>query len=552
MSVRAGQSGSTDARSVIVERCRDLGLAVLRCSVEGRLERNDPSTGVSAHFDSWARSGYITSLLHPHIQRWNDEDSPSPALLFEGCWAIPLPEMRRRRRTGYTVCVALSPEAVSGEEFAAACQSARLDLEAMREALAARAVFTRGSVEAAAKLLGWSQQDRVALSSGEEAVGGFSQQLTEAYEEMSLLYKLGQSMNELTHPKKFVRMMCDELYATLGFGWIAAWFVDDPSHSRHLAGRCIVSGDAVLSPQELAGVVRQMSGRIDSAGPTVLDPEDDDALRVSRTSAQLLVHPVSREGRLIGALLAGDKGENAQVTSVDMKMLEAASAHLRVLLENAALYDDQQAMFVGTLRALTAAIDAKDRYTRGHSERVALMASRLAAAMGMDEDTVKRVHICGLVHDVGKIGVPEAVLCKTGRLTDEEFQFIKAHPEIGHHILHDIPQLEDILPGVLSHHERWDGRGYPHGLAGEDIPLFGRIVALADSFDAMSSNRTYRSALPRAQVLEEIRRCAGAQFDPEMAPVFASLDFSEFDRVVAQHQATDTTRRPNWISEEAA
>jgi len=136
---------------------------------------------------------------------------------------------------------------------------------------------------------------------------------------------------------------------------------------------------------------------------------------------------------------------------------------------------------------------------------------------------------------VGKIGVPEAVLCKPGRLTDQEFALIKLHPEIGHRILRDIPQLQDILPGVLHHHERWDGKGYPHGLKGEDIPLSARLLGLADTFDAMSSTRAYRSALPRDVVLAEVQRSAGSQFDPELAKLMLGLDLTEYDRMVARH-----------------
>jgi HD-GYP domain-containing protein (c-di-GMP phosphodiesterase class II) len=150
---------------------------------------------------------------------------------------------------------------------------------------------------------------------------------------------------------------------------------------------------------------------------------------------------------------------------------------------------------------------------------------------------VERVRIAGLVHDIGKIGVPEEVLRKPGKLTDEEFEMMKAHPAIGHHILQDIPQLADVLPGVLHHHERYDGRGYPHGLAGEDIPLMARIIALADSFDAMSSTRTYRAAMSRETVLTEIRRCAGAQFDPELAERFVKLDFRAYDEAAARHKS---------------
>jgi HD-GYP domain-containing protein (c-di-GMP phosphodiesterase class II) len=212
---------------------------------------------------------------------------------------------------------------------------------------------------------------------------------------------------------------------------------------------------------------------------------------------------------------------------------------MSIFLENAALYDDLNAMFLGTLEALTASIDAKDRYTCGHSRRVARLTQQLAEAIGLDEHTVSRCHIAGLVHDVGKIGVPEAVLLKPGKLNAEEFAWIRRHPEMGYRILKDIPQLSDVLPGVLYHHERWDGKGYPEGLCGEQVPLIARLIGLADSFDAMSSTRTYRSAMSRPQVLEEIGHCAGAQFDPDLAAAFVRLDFAEFDRMVREHQAIE-------------
>ncbi len=130
-----------------------------------------------------------------------------------------------------------------------------------------------------------------------------------------------------------------------------------------------------------------------------------------------------------------------------------------VFHENIARFDEQKQLFMGTLQALTASIDAKDEYTRGHSERVAYLGALLAEAMMMDDQAVELVHTTGLVHDVGKIGVPEAVLCKAGKLTDDEFAQIKRHPEIGHNILKGIPSIDAVLPAVLHHHERWDGRG---------------------------------------------------------------------------------------------
>jgi HD-GYP domain-containing protein (c-di-GMP phosphodiesterase class II) len=196
-------------------------------------------------------------------------------------------------------------------------------------------------------------------------------------------------------------------------------------------------------------------------------------------------------------------------------------------------------MFLGMLEAITSSIDAKDRYTCGHSRRVALLTRQLAEAAGLDAPTVQRMHIAGLVHDVGKIGVRESVLCKQGQLTDGEFEEIRRHPDIGWGILKDIPNFDDILDGVRYHHERWDGGGYPSRLAGEDIPMPARLIALADAFDAMCSSRTYRSAMDREAVLQEINQNAGTQFDPTLVPHFLKLDFSEWAQLIEDHRGNE-------------
>jgi putative two-component system response regulator len=192
---------------------------------------------------------------------------------------------------------------------------------------------------------------------------------------------------------------------------------------------------------------------------------------------------------------------------------------------------------MGAMSALVSAIDAKDPYTRGHSQRVALLSRQIAEAAGLSGDDLKHIHIAGLVHDVGKIGMPEAILRKQSRLTDEEFAVVKQHPEIGWRILRDIPQFAPVLDGVRFHHERFDGRGYPHGLKGEGIPLFARIIAIADTFDAMSSTRTYRAAKPREAVLAEMQSCAGTQHDPRLFQSFRSIDLRGYDALNAAHAA---------------
>ena len=158
------------------------------------------------------------------------------------------------------------------------------------------------------------------------------------------------------------------------------------------------------------------------------------------------------------------------------------------------------------------------RHVTTHSQQI----TRRAA--GLSPIECERVYLSGLLHDIGKIGVPDAVLTKPGRLTREEFDLLKKHPEIGQRILSRVRQIQDLVPGVLYHHERVDGRGYPHGVAGRDIPLFGRIICIADSFDAMTSNRTYRAALPIPMAISEIRRCSGSQFDPYLAERFLAAN----------------------------
>jgi len=193
----------------------------------------------------------------------------------------------------------------------------------------------------------------------------------------------------------------------------------------------------------------------------------------------------------------------------------------------ASTMDDLRSFLQGgsyaAVRALAEAVDAKDQYTRGHSQRVAEYARDLARAAGYDDGFVELVFMTGTLHDVGKIGVPDHVLHKDGKLTDEEFEMVKLHPELGEKIVSQIATLGDTLPGIRHHHERYDGGGYPDGLAGDDIPLIARILAVADTFDAMTSDRPYRKGMPVDIALTEIARTAGTQFDPSLASLFVLL-----------------------------
>lgn len=189
---------------------------------------------------------------------------------------------------------------------------------------------------------------------------------------------------------------------------------------------------------------------------------------------------------------------------------------------------EMQESWMGTIQTIASAIDAKDVYTGGHSNRVGEYACALAREMAVDydfsEDDIMRIRYIGLMHDIGKIGVADTVLNKAGKLTDEEFTLMKKHVEIGYDLLASIDGgMEGLTDGVRHHHERFDGKGYPDGLEGTDIPLIARILCLADSYDAMTSNRVYRRRLSDKEVREEILRCAGTQFDPALAALFVNI-----------------------------
>jgi putative nucleotidyltransferase with HDIG domain len=184
------------------------------------------------------------------------------------------------------------------------------------------------------------------------------------------------------------------------------------------------------------------------------------------------------------------------------------------------------------LSILSRAIEARDPYTRGHSTRVTVLAEAVARRLGWSDEQIASLQVGGPLHDIGKLAVSDEVLCKEGRLDDDELAQIREHPKIGAKILLRITTLREAIPYVLYHHERWDGHGYPSGKAGEEIPLEARVLAVADAFDAMTSDRPYRRALTREQALAEIERCAGTQFDPRIAQVFLEL-FTETEVATA-------------------
>jgi len=257
-----------------------------------------------------------------------------------------------------------------------------------------------------------------------------------------------------------------------------------------------------------------------SKDPRFFKGADEKSRFVTRN---IIAVPLIARGVVIGVVEVLNRMGGGTFNDADLKLLQALAHQSAVAIQNAQLFHDLQESFLSTVQALAQAVDAKDSYTAGHSSRVTQYSVLIAEELGLDAETVRKVRLAGLLHDVGKIGIRDSVLGKPGQLNDEEFAVMKSHPAVGGTILKPVAQLADVVPGVVSHHERFDGRGYPGGLKGEDIPLLGRIIGVADAFDAMTSDRVYRPRLPDETALAELRKHSGGQFDSRMVKAFLSL-----------------------------
>lgn len=236
----------------------------------------------------------------------------------------------------------------------------------------------------------------------------------------------------------------------------------------------------------------------------------------------LLRAPLASGEKTMGALVVINK--NGGFSATDKFLVDSLAHSAVTAITNSKQIADLKDLFGKTVALLSNAIETRDVYTGGHTNRVTAYSMALGNHLGLDETALQNLYIGTLLHDIGKIGIPDAVLNKPGRLTAEEYSLMKNHVMIGVSLLKDVPQLSGALPALRSHHERFDGGGYPDRLAGPDIPLEGRIVAVADSFDAMTSTRAYRQALSPEVAITELKKCSGAQFDPVVVESFVRLN----------------------------
>lgn len=362
-------------------------------------------------------------------------------------------------------------------------------------------------------------------------------ELSQSYEELMLLYNLSSHMKVTQSSSTYLQLACDQLTQLINVEGIAIFLDKKIDGAKRLA---LSAGSGLVSiDPNLADILQvHLAAELNLGKEALLDSDIDSPFKYDWPGdiKSVIAVPLNGADQMTGLMVATNIVDKPDFDNIDVKLFNSVAHQCAVFLENGRLFGDLKELFVGSLKALTNSIDAKDQYTRGHSERVAFIArwitDRIAETTPIEEDEVHRIYLAGLLHDIGKIGISEAVLRKRGKLDDDEMSRIKAHPQIGASILSEIKQMRDIVPGVLTHHERMDGKGYPKGLTGDRIPLIGKIISLADSFDAMTSRRVYREALSIKRAMAEIEKGIGTQFDPEIATIFINSDIRKLWSII--------------------
>jgi len=423
------------------------------------------------------------------------------------------------------------------------CSEQNIDYERLADVLQGS---VQGSSEYLKEMLAFFADNFEAKQKAEEQIEMVSTELAKTYEELVLLHKLSTNMKVTESDANYLQMACDSLTDIIGVEGIAVLLektVDDEKQLVLAAG----SGLMDVNEQMAAVLQTRLVEEINNGKDALLDSKVDSPfkydwsdniesiiavpLHSNQRLGPRLAQKAQNDGSMVGLMVAINRIDKQDFDSTDVKLFNSVANGCAVFIENGRLFRALKEFFIGSLKALTSSIDAKDPYTRGHSERVAFIsrwiAERLAEKELLEEEQIHKIYLAGLLHDIGKVGIDEAVLRKKGKLTQQELNHIRAHPSIGAGILGEIKQMRDIVPGVLYHHERVDGKGYPSGLTGEQIPRIGKIVGLADSFDAMTSKRTYRGALTVEQALAEIEKGLGTQFDEEVGRVFIESDVYE-------------------------
>jgi putative nucleotidyltransferase with HDIG domain len=386
-------------------------------------------------------------------------------------------------------------------------------------------------------------ESRQCIKDLQEETSNLSVHLTSTYEEISLLYRLTHNLKISKSDEELGRITLKWLEEVLPTKGLALQLVPvanldiSITNTARDASILISHGDCPVNNDEFSAIIQYLDIE-NTFHPVVVNRDITSQVKWPCPSVrQMLVVPMAEGTNIFGWLAGFNHLTDAEFGTVEANLLNTVAAILGIHSGNIELYRQQSELLAGFVRAFTSAIDAKDPYTCGHSDRVARIAVRLAKEMGCDEDMLKTLYLSGLLHDIGKIGINDVVLHKPGKLSNEEYQHIKTHVDIGYRILRDLGNFKDVLPVVLHHHESWDGGGYPEKLDEDRIPMAARIVAVADAYDAMSSDRPYREGMSEDKIEQILRSGAGKQWDPKVVEAYfnSQEDISKISQNETEH-----------------
>jgi len=358
---------------------------------------------------------------------------------------------------------------------------------------------------------------------------GKNSNLEKAVAKLSTLHKVGLAINSTMEINKLfnliVKITTETLHAQIGY------IILTDKEKSTLKVTTLIGHDVILSPEgtELPMKPSNVSTWVINNCKPLLIADINDTPEFDRFSAlgyerkTLICAPLMTKNEIIGTITVVNKRDNSVYTSEELELLNTIAAQASIAIKNAKLYDEQQKVYMNTVHALVTATEASDSYTRGHSERVTRYSMELAKELNLTKDRLKVIERAAILHDIGKIGIDMTLLHKTDKLTPPDVYNLQQHPVIGMNILEPIEFLQDVRICIGQHHERYDGQGYPFKVPADQLLLESRILAIADAFDAMTSDRPYRKALPVKKAMQELIDNAGSQFDPELVPHFIGL-----------------------------
>ncbi|MBI3924987.1 MAG: GAF domain-containing protein [Armatimonadetes bacterium] len=364
------------------------------------------------------------------------------------------------------------------------------------------------------------------------------EQIKRQVSELQALHKIGNKLNSTLSLEEILPEVLENALHLLDAEAASIMLLDKKSGELRIRVAKGLSAEVVRRTRVKLG--ERVSGRVAATGKPQL---------IARNSAEdkdsALCLPLLAEDKVVGVLNIRTKRDGSDFTQEDLDLASRLSSVAAISIENAALHNKLQNLFISSIGALANSIDARDPYTAGHSKRVTDYSVMIAEAMGIGGQDLEDIRYAALLHDIGKIKIRDHILNKPGRLTDDEFAEMKKHPEYGVQIMAPVSAFERILPFILHHHERFDGRGYPAELEGEDIPLQARIMCVADCFDAMTCDRPYRKGMPMEKAVTELRSNSGSQFDPRAVEVFLQLaEEGKVDPIIGRYAAKPVTAPP--------